>query len=253
MRQMIFSKKLEILYWDRHLIAINKPPGLLVHRSFIARNEKQFALQMLRNQIGQYVFPVHRLDKPTAGVLLFALNPEIAKKIAGMFQANMVIKKYIAIVRGYTTERGTICYDLKNLKNQGRPDQDFLSTTECYSATDFRRLATIEIACAVDKYSTSRYSLVALFPKTGRRHQLRRHMKHIRHPIIGDTKYGNSSHNHFFRDHFNCSCLLLNAVSLKFQHPISGSEIEISSNLSSQFNSVLQQLNWSSYDEPMQI
>jgi tRNA pseudouridine65 synthase len=250
---MTHLKKLEILYHDPYLIAVNKPAGLLVHRSVIARNEKQFALQILRNQIGQHVFPVHRLDKPTSGVLLFALNPEIAKKLAEMFYANVVIKKYLAIVRGYTAECGTICYDMKNLKNQGRPDQDLLSSNECYSATDFRRLASVEIACAVDKYPTSRYSLVVLFPKTGRRHQLRRHMKHIRHPIIGDTKYGNSIHNHFFRDHYNCSCLLLNAVSLKFQHPVSGCRIEIPANISLQFKCVLQQLNWSFFVESLHI
>jgi tRNA pseudouridine65 synthase len=247
---MTLPQKLEIIYLDPYLIAVNKPAGLLVHRSPIASQEKQFALQSVRNQLGRRVFPVHRLDRPTAGVLLFALNSEIAKKTSELFQTGRIIKKYIAIVRGYTEECGTIQYNMKNIKNQGVPARDFLTINECYSASDYKRLATIEIDFEVDKYPTSRYSLVALFPKTGRRHQLRRHMKHISHPIIGDTKYGKSTHNHFFRDRFNCNCLLLNAISLRFQHPVSGSIIEISACISTQFKSVLTHFGWSSFVEP---
>lgn len=246
---MILSQQLDILYRDPFLIAVNKPAGLLVHRSPIARKEKQFALQTVRNQIGQHVFPVHRLDRPTAGVLLFALTSETARKTSELFQTGQIKKKYIAVVRGYTAECGTIRYDMKNLRNQGIPDRDMLINNEYYTASDYKRLATIEIDCEVDKYPTSRYSLVTLFPKTGRRHQLRRHMKHIRHPIIGDTKYGNSTHNHFFRDHFNCNCLLLNAVALKFQHPVTGSMVEISAPVSKEFESVLTKLNWGSFIE----
>lgn len=244
---------LEILYRDPYLIAINKPAGLLVHRSAIAGHERQFALQTLRNQIGQHVFPVHRLDRPTAGVLLFALNAETAKKTAQLFQENRISKKYLAVVRGFTAESGTIHYDLKDCKYQGIRGCDLLIRNESYSETIYKRLATVEIDCEVDKYPTSRYSLVALFPRTGRRHQLRRHMKHIRHPIIGDTKYGNSSHNHFFRDRFNCYCLLLNAVALNFQHPEDGSMVGITSRVSSEFNSILNRFDWSGFVETSNV
>lgn len=250
---MTSSQQLEILYRDPYLIAINKPAGLLVHRSPIARKEKQFALQTVRNQIGQHVFPVHRLDRPTSGVLLFALNSETAKKTAELFLAGRITKKYIAVVRGYTAESGSIIYDMKNIKNQVIPGRNFLISHEFYTATDYKRLATIEIDCEVDKYPTSRYSLVVLFPRTGRRHQLRRHMKHIRHPIIGDRKYGKSAQNHFFRDHFNCNCLLLNAVALKFLHPVTGSRVEISARVSKEFESVLTQLNWHTFVEPAHV
>jgi tRNA pseudouridine65 synthase len=246
---MKLSQQLELLYQDPYLIAVNKPAGLLVHRSSIARKEKQFALQTVRNQIGQHVFPVHRLDRPTAGVLLFALTSETARKTSELFLTGQIKKKYIAVVRGYTAECGTIQYDMKNMRNQGIPDRDLPVKNKCYTASDYKRLATIEIDCKVDKYPTSRYSLVALFPRTGRRHQLRRHMKHIRHPIIGDTKYGNSTHNHFFRDFFNCNCLLLNAVSLKLRHPVTGAMVEISTRVSNEFESVLAKLNWSSFIE----
>jgi tRNA pseudouridine65 synthase len=250
---MTTSIQLEILYQDPYLIAVNKPAGLLVHRSSIAAQEKQFALQTVRNQIGRHVFPVHRLDRPTAGLLLFALSSETAKKTAELFQAGKIIKKYIAVVRGYTAECGTIQYSMKNIKKDGISCQNLMISTECYTESNYKRIATIEIDSKVDKYPTSRYSLVTLFPKTGRRHQLRRHMKHIRHPIIGDIKYGNSTHNHFFRDHLNCSCLLLNAVALKFQHPMTGSQIEISARVSMQFKSVLTQFNWYPHVEPVHI
>jgi tRNA pseudouridine65 synthase len=250
---MTLSYQLEILYRDPYLIAVNKPAGLLVHRSPIARKEKQFALQTIRNQIGQHVFPVHRLDRPTSGVLLFALTSETAGKTSELFLNRQIKKKYIAVVRGHIPESGTIRYDMKNIKNQGIPDRNFLTNNECYTASDYKRLATVEIDCEVDKYPTSRYSLVALFPKTGRRHQLRRHMKHIRHPIIGDTKYGNSTHNHFFRDFLNCNCLLLNAVSLKFRHPVTGAMVEISTRVSNEFESVLTKLNWRSFVESANI
>lgn len=250
---MTISQQLKILYRDPYLVAVNKPAGLLVHRSPIARKEKQFALQTVRNQIGQHVFPVHRLDRPTAGILLFALNSETAKKTMELFQTGRIIKQYMAVVRGYTPECGTIRYDIKNIRNQGIPGRKFLINNERYTASDYKRLATVEIDCKVDKYPTSRYSLVALFPKTGRRHQLRRHMKHIRHPIIGDTKYGNSTHNHFFRDFLNCNCLLLNAVALNFQHPVTGSMVEISTRVSDEFESVLTQLNWCYFIESANI
>jgi tRNA pseudouridine65 synthase len=250
---MTILKPLEILYQDPYLIAVNKPAGLLVHRSSIAMQEKHFVLQIVRNQIGQHVFPVHRIDRPTAGVLLLALNSEIAKKTAELFRAGDIIKKYVAIVRGYTAECGTIRYNMKKIKNHGISCQGFMISNECYTETIYKRLATIEIDRKVDKYPTSRYSLVSLFPKTGRRHQLRRHMKHIRHPIIGDIKYGKSTHNHFFRDHLNCSCLLLNAVALKFQHPITASQIEISAPVSMQFKSVLTYFNWHSAIESADI
>ncbi len=241
---MPILQQLEILYQDPYLIAVNKPAGLLVHRSPIDRNEKEFALQIVRNQIGRHVFPVHRLDRPTAGVLLFALNSETAKKTAELFQSGQVTKKYMAIVRGYTPEHGTIQYDIKDIRYKGVPGMDFSTADQCYSISRYLRLATIEINFEVDKYPTSRYSLVALFPETGRRHQLRRHMKHIRHPIIGDTKYGVTAHNQFFRHHFNCRCLLLNAVALSFLHPINGSVVEISAPVSTEFQSILARFNW---------
>ncbi len=233
--------KLDIIYQDEDFVAINKPSGLLVHRSLVDVNESMFALQMVRDQIGQHVYPIHRLDKPTSGVLLFALSSETAQKTAELFSTEKLIKKYLAVVRGYTQEKGIIDYPLKVIKDKMLKQKN----TEAKDAiTEYECLATVELPYKVDKYPSSRYSLLALTPKTGRRHQLRRHMKHISHPIIGDTIYGQTKHNYFFKEQFACHRLLLASIELKFPHPVNHQNILISANLDSAFNAVLRKLNW---------
>ncbi len=201
-------------------MAVNKPSGLLVHRSFIDRHETEFALQKVRNQIGQKVFTLHRLDKPTSGVLLFALDAKTAQVMQEAFRLGRVEKSYLAVVRGFTDLEGRIEYALKEKldkiadkhRNQEQRAKEALSF--------YRRLATVELDIALAPYEKVRYSLVELRPKTGRKHQLRRHMKHISHPIVGDTKYGRGEHNKLFRKHFNMHRLLLHAHRLSFVHPV---------------------------------
>jgi len=212
---------LEILYQDEHLVIINKPSGLLVHKSPIDKHETEFALQLLRDQIGQYVYPIHRLDKPTSGVLMFALSSEVAKRLSEDFRENRIKKEYMAVVRGYTEYDGLIDYDLKVILDK-KSDKDRRADKEPQSAqTYYEQLKTMELPYAVSRYPMARYSLVKLFPKTGRKHQLRRHMKHILHPIVGDTKYGRTEHNNLFREKFDCHRLLLHASQISFTHPIS--------------------------------
>ena len=230
------SEKLEILYQDEFYLAVNKPSGLLVHRSPISRSEKRFALQIVRNQVGCHVFPVHRLDRPTSGVLLFALSSEAAKRAARLFQSNLIKKTYMAVVRGYIQESGTIDYPLRSL------DAHSQSAPHLPAVTCYRRMARIELPYAVDRYPTARYSLVAPFPLSGRRHQLRRHMKHISHPIIGDTRYGKSTHNHFFKNHFKVNRLLLAATMLRFTHPYTREEIKIEAKPGTCFEYVMSRL-----------
>lgn len=231
---------LDILYRDTHFVAVHKPAGLLVHRSFIAPRETRFALQMVRDAIGQRVFPVHRLDKPTSGVLLFALDPETARATADLFKSGRVRKTYLAVVRGYIDESGTIDYPLKEIKDQHIQGQ--IGDSAYPAVTDFRRLTTAELPHAVDRYPTARYSLVELHPRTGRRHQLRRHMRHLRHPIVGDTKYGVGVHNRFFRDHFGCHRLLLAAAALRFRHPQTGTDVEIRAYIEGPFAKVIKKI-----------
>ncbi|NOR56393.1 MAG: tRNA pseudouridine(65) synthase TruC [Sulfurovum sp.] len=218
---------LEILYQDAYIVAINKPSGLLVHKSPIDKRETRFALQELRNQIGQYVHPVHRLDKPTSGVLLFALNKEMAQKMSLAFRENEIKKEYIAIVRGYTEEVSCIDYALKQMLDTKEEKRLGITKEEQEAITDFKRLATVELPYAVSRYPVARYSLLQLKPSTGRKHQLRRHMKHIFHPIVGDTKHGRGEHNKLFREKFDCHRLLLHAHRVTFTHPVTQKNTEI--------------------------
>ncbi len=236
--------KLQLIYEDDYFVAINKPAGLVVHRSILARQERQFALQMVRDQIGKLVYPVHRLDKPTSGVLLFALSPEIAKKTSNMFTTNSVHKKYMAVVRGHTENEGIINHALKKVKDKLLISSEPDNCKKQEALTDYKRIAIVEIPQMVDKYPTSRYSLVELTPKHGRRHQLRRHMKHISHPIIGDTEYGKSKHNNYFRKTLNCHRLLLSATKLHFIHPVTNNEIIITAELDMEFVSILKEFGW---------
>lgn len=239
---------LEILYQDAYLVAINKPSGLLVHKSPIDKHETRFALQELRDQIGQYVYPVHRLDKPTSGVLLFALSAEIAQMMSLLFRSSEVKKEYIAIVRGYIEEQGLIDYPLKQMLDTKEQKKLGITKEEQEAKTTFKRLAIVELPYAVSRYPVARYSLVKLFPQTGRKHQLRRHMKHIHHHMIGDTKHGRGEHNKLFREKFKSHRLLLHALQTTFEHPISKKEIVINARLDDTFMGLFKKFAWDEID-----
>ena len=259
---------LEILYRDEYIVAINKPSGMLVHRSEIDRHETRFVLQLLRNQLKQRVYPVHRLDKPTSGVLVFALSSDIASAMVKQWQQRAVEKRYLAIVRGYMPEFTHLDYAMrppvdKYARNEvEKPPQeaitDFrrLGTIEIPVAIDkypqsryslvegIRRLGTIEIPVAIDKYPQSRYSLVEAIPKTGRKHQIRRHLKHLSHPIIGDARYGKGRHSRYFRDHLNAGRLLLHAWKLAILHPVHGTPLTFSAPLDAVFAHLIRGFAW---------
>lgn len=236
--------RLNILYRDELIVAIDKPAKLLVHRSEIDRHETRFAIQILRDQIGQRVWPAHRLDRGTSGVLLFGLTPEVAGELGRQFSDGSVQKRYLAVVRGYPPENGEINHAL----TRQRDDYEFQganSSQEAQSAqTRFRRLASIELPHAIDRYPTSRYALLELQPTTGRKHQLRRHLKHLGHPIIGDSSYGKGRHNRFFAEHFDCDRLLLACTQLSFSHPQDGRNIVINCPPGDAFAALLQRFGW---------
>lgn len=232
---------MDILYRDDYLVAVNKPAGLLVHRTSLDRHAATSALQLLRNQLGRHVYPVHRLDRPTSGVLLFGLSPGAARSLAAEFAERRVSKTYVAVVRGWTAPEGTIDHPMEEEKEAGQAAPVYRE-----SVTRFRRLAVTEVPFPVGRYATSRYSLVRMSPLTGRRHQLRRHCKHILHPIIGDTHYGEGRHNRLFRSEFNCSRLLLAAVELSLQHPATAEPVTVRAPLDDEFECVVRRLGWSS-------
>lgn len=233
---------LSIIYQDDFFVAINKPSGLLVHPSLIDKHEKTSALTLLSDQLDQPVYPVHRLDKPTSGVLVFALNKVALSALSKQFadhSASTLKKTYLAVVRGFPAPSGEIDHPVKAIKNFSSDKKTAKS-----AATAFERVATTTLNARIDRYAKSRFSLMKLFPKTGRRHQLRYHMKHIAHPIIGDAKYGKGRYNRYFADHFGCNRLLLAACELHFIHPITQHTINIKASLDNEFMGVITQLGF---------
>ena len=219
--------ELEILYRDQDIIAVNKPAGMLVHRSWLDKHETRFVMQTLRDQIGQHVYTVHRLDRPTSGVLLLALNQDAARRLSQQFEQQQIEKEYLALVRGFLDGEGIIDYPLKQqmdkiadkFSDQDKPAQSAVTHYHC--------LQQIEMPYPAGRYLTARYTLVRLSPQTGRKHQLRRHMKHLSHPILGDSAYGDLRQNRTFSQHSSCSRLMLHASKMTFAHPITGVLITI--------------------------
>lgn len=226
---------LPVLYRDEHYIAVHKPPKLLVHRSWLASQETVFLLQMLRDQIGQRVYPVHRLDRATSGVIIFGLSPEAASALTTAFEQKRVEKIYRALARGWVDEEGEIDHPVRD-RDEGGEAKDAL--------TRYRRLGRIELPYAVDRYPSSRYSLVEVQPLSGRRHQIRQHFKHIAHPLLGDTSYGKGSHNRFFREHYGLERLLLSAVELHFSHPFVDRPISIQAEEETEWQPLLADSRW---------
>lgn len=237
-------EELPILYRDEHIVVIDKPPGLLVHRSEIDRHETRFAIQILRDQIGQRVWPAHRLDRGTSGVLLFALNSATASRLGQQFEKGSVDKRYWAIVRGFPAEHGSIDHPLSRQRDAYEFQGEASSNEAQEALTRFRKLAEVELPVAVDRYPSSRYALLELEPVTGRRHQIRRHLKHISHPIIGDATYGKGRHNRFFAEQLGCQRLLLACVQLVFDHPVSGARLPVKAPVSGQFAATLARFGW---------
>ncbi|WP_439882965.1 pseudouridine synthase [Pontibacter sp. MBLB2868] len=228
---------LTIIYEDEQYVAINKPNGLLVHRTRIAEEKKEFALQLLRDQLGYRVYPVHRLDRGTSGVLLFAKNSAAATPMVQAFEERQVTKTYYAIVRGYTAESETI-------DNPIRPDKDHQHKEAQDAVTHYTRLATIELPIAVGRYSTARYSLVKIVPETGRMHQIRKHFAHIRHYIIGDKRHGDWRHNKMFLEELDSKALLLHAYEMQFTHPFTGELTHIAAELPENMRRLCLSFDW---------
>ena len=223
------AASLQILYQSFDIVAINKPHGLLVHRSPIAADAHEFAVQLLRDQLGQRVYPTHRLDRKTGGVLLFALNETMNAALQRQFAEGQMYKTYWAIVRGFTPDELAIDYPL-------RRDEDNVLQD---AFTHLKTLRRTEIPLPFGKHKTSRYSLVALTPTTGRMHQLRKHMAHVFHPIIGDRPHGCNKQNKLFLGQFGMNTMLLHARELSFKHPVSDEAISIEAPLQSEFSRML--------------
>jgi tRNA pseudouridine65 synthase len=211
---------LRILHRDEHLVAVDKPAGFHVHPPEdglhrIARSRN--CLFLLREQLGQYLYPVHRLDAATSGVLLFALSSDAAARIQELFVSGRICKTYIAVVRGWTDVQGTIDYAIAEEPRTARQ----------HAVTDFQTVAKVELPWAIGRYATARYSIVDVQPRTGRMHQIRKHFRHLAHPLLGDTMYGDGRHNRYLRERITGSGLYLKAYALAFRHPFTGEAIRL--------------------------
>ena len=232
MEDMPFLEKEDILYMDEAVVAVNKPPGMLVHRSHLDR-QSPTVMRGLRELTGKMVWPVHRLDRPTSGTLLMAFSRDLAAVLNDDFRYRRVTKEYLAVVRGYTEEAAEVDHPVKNSRGNA---QDAVSRYE--------KVAQVELPIPVGRYETARYSLVRVKPETGRYHQIRQHFHHISHPIAGDTVYGDGRHNRLFREHLACRRLLLFSVSLTFPHPVDGRLITLRSGLGEEEKALFDRLGW---------
>ncbi|WP_333617551.1 tRNA pseudouridine(65) synthase TruC [Mixta calida] len=235
---------LEIIYQDQWLVAVNKPAGWLVHRSWLDRKEKVVVMQTVRDQIGQHVFTAHRLDRPTSGVLLMGLSSEVGRLLSQQFELHQMSKTYHAVVRGWLEGADRLDYPLteeldKIADKYASPDKGPQP-----AVTDWQGLAITEQPVAIGRYPTARYSLIELQPATGRKHQLRRHLSHLRHPIIGDTTHGDLRQNRGAAQHFGCERLMLHASSLALNHPVTGEPLLIRAGLDRYWQRMMQQFGW---------
>ena len=236
--------QLPVLYQDEFLVAIAKPSGLFVHRSAMDKQVTAFALQIVRDQIGQYVYPLHRLDRPTSGVLLFALSQKVASDMGALFTKHKITKTYYAITRGHLTGEGEINHALTEKFDRFGNKILKQSLNSQQAQTDYKSIATATLPIALGRYDSIRYSLIACKPITGRRHQIRRHLAHLRHPIIGDINYGDNKQNPFFAEHFGLKRLMLHAKSVEFIHPITQQAIKISAAIDDAWCQIFKQLKW---------
>jgi len=241
----------DILYRESGLLAINKPAGVPVHGSRILEDDPETLLTMTRNLVGSVVHAVHRLDRPVSGVQLLAENPQVLAQFGQAFEKRQVKKCYLAVVRGWPEKRGTISHPLLPPRDERKAGSKARE-----AVTHFERIAKVELPEPVPPYATSRYSLLALYPETGRRHQLRRHMKHISHHLLGDTTYGRGEHNRLFREKFGCRRLLLHAWSLELSQPEKEENLRLQAPLDKEFSKIIKAFGWdaelSSWDQKLQ-
>jgi len=238
-KKEICMNPLPILYQDEHLVAVNKPSGLLVHRTNLDRHTRENAMHIVRDQLGRWVYPFHRLDKATSGVLLFALDQETARRMTRSFTNGAVSKSYLAIVRGFTKEGERIDHPLREIADKRSGQSVDRDGPGKEAITEYQRLAAVELPHPVGRYTTARYSFIKASPLTGRNHQIRRHLKHIFHPVIGDTAYGDGKHNDFFRKQFDCHRMLLHAREIVFIHPNTDRRLSLEAPLDNAFSALL--------------
>jgi tRNA pseudouridine65 synthase len=225
---------MDIIFEDNYILAINKPNDLLVHHSHYARNiDEESLMEMVNDKYGK-MHLVHRLDRKTSGIILLAKSIESLHKFQDLFTERNISKIYYAVVRGFSPAKGSIDTPI-------RIDE---TTTYKEALTLYTTLKNIELDVPVQPYEKSRYSLIKLEPKTGRMHQLRKHMNKISHPIVGDYKHGDRFHNRNFEQNYNWHNLFLHAQQLSFVHPFTDKQLTIQASFPENWNVLLEQFEW---------
>lgn len=211
------KESVKVLFEDEWCLVVFKPNNLIVHHSYYARNIEEISLtDLIREQGWSEACPVHRLDRKTSGLLLFAKQPAWVSDFQSLFENGAIEKRYLALLRGHLETEGEISSPVKNDRGNYKE-----------ALTKFRCLEHFDRDYVIPPYEKQRYSLVEMIPVTGRMHQLRIHANKIAHPIINDPKYGNRHHNHYFQNELGIHELFLHANSLKFEHPFTGGQIAL--------------------------
>lgn len=226
--------QLRVLHADEHLAVIDKPAGLMVHDSKLARGETDFAADRLREQFGKPIFLIHRLDRATSGCLLLAFDRDTASALGRTLMSGDVEKDYLAVCRGWPEENFSVDHPLDG--GPGKPAKK-------PAVTHFARLATGELPVPSNGFETSRYALLRCQLETGRFRQIRRHLKHCFHHLIGDTSHGDGRHNLQFRMR-GVHRMLLHASRLAVTHPVTGQRIETAAPLDAEFRKAFALFDW---------
>ncbi|MDZ4851144.1 MAG: pseudouridine synthase [Pirellulaceae bacterium] len=235
---------LNILYRDEHFVAVDKPPGMIVHRGSNSIGDQPVLLQTLRDQIDCLVYPVHRLDQPTSGVILFGLNPKAAATMVDLFTRRLVAKYYQAFVRGWLHRDMRLRIPLVSSDDDVRSHRSStISPAKQSAETHLTTIRWYELPNCAETHRTGRFSLVEARPKTGRWHQIRRHLKHIAHPIIGDFRHGDDRYNRWFELNYVTNRLMLAACYLEFRHPFTGQRIAIRAPRGSGFDELVDRMS----------
>ena len=226
---------LPLLYLDDHLLAVDKPAGLAVHRSRLVGADDAYLMDRLREQVAGPLHAVHRLDRATSGVLLVARDAAVAADLGRQLMARSVDKRYLAVVRGWPAEQGEIDYPLSgaSLRGAAKP-----------ALTRWRRLATVEVPLPLGRYAQQRYALLEVAPETGRYRQIRRHFHHVSHHLLGDTSHGRGDHNRLIRQHYGVHRLLLHAWRLALVHPRTQQPLQLQAPLDAAWERLLAAFGW---------
>jgi tRNA pseudouridine65 synthase len=229
------STALPLLYLDDDLAVVDKPAGLAVHRSNLVGADEDYVIDRLRRQVEGQLYLAHRLDRATSGVLLVARSREVAAALGQQLMERRVDKRYLAVVRGWPAESGSIDHPLSGASLKGPVKE---------ARTHWRRLATVELPIVMGRYEQQRYALLEVEPETGRYQQIRRHFAHASHHLIGDTTHGRGDHNRLFRIHWSMHRLLLHARRLGFEHPVKQQRLELAAPLDASWQRVIDAFGW---------